>query len=294
MTAQSTPVVYLDLDRTAIYSAAALGLEIDDAAAPRLLCVELYRHLPQSFMTEAAAADLIELAKAATIVPTTTRTPAQLARVHLPGPPARYAIASNGGHLIVDGLPDPGWTTHVRGLLDTCAPLSEVESHLRRQAGPSGDSAFVHSIRTASDLFVYAVVDRATLPRTWAADLAAWCAPRGWVTSVQGRKVYALPRPLTKAAAAAEVIARTGGGALWAAGDSLLDAELLQYADAAVRPAHGELADVGFHAAHLAVTAATGVAAGQELLAWLLARARTNSPPRPTASAAPGSCGRLS
>ncbi len=91
--------------------------------------------------------------------------------------------------------------------------------------------------------------------------------------SLQGRKVYAVPRPLTKSAAAAEVLARVGGGPLLAAGDSLLDADLLAAADAAIRPAHGELADVGFTRSHLAVTRATGVLAGAELLEWLVDRA---------------------
>ena len=36
-------VVCVDLDRTVIYSAAALDLPMPDAEAPRLLCVEVYR-----------------------------------------------------------------------------------------------------------------------------------------------------------------------------------------------------------------------------------------------------------
>ena len=42
-------------------------------------------------------------------------------------------------------------------------------------------------------------------PTAGSTTLAAWCAPRGWAVSLQGRKVYAVPRPLTKSAAAAEV-----------------------------------------------------------------------------------------
>ena len=213
------------------------------------------------------------------MVPTTTRTPEQLARVHLPGPPARYAIAANGGRLLVDGVSDPEWAAAVSERLAGCAPLAEVESHLRARGG-----TFVLNLRTASDLFAYAVVDRAALPAGWVAELGAWCAPRGWAVSVQGRKVYAVPRPLTKSAAAAEVLARTGGGLLLAAGDSLLDADLLAAADAAIRPAHGELADSGFTAEHLAVTRSTGVLAGAELLVWL----------RDRAAAAPPVSGRLS
>jgi hypothetical protein len=260
-------VVCLDLDRTVIYSAAALDLREPDHEAPRLLCVELVKGVPQSFLTEAAAATLRDLQDVATVVPTTTRTPAQLARVHLPGPPARYAIASNGGHLLVDGVADPEWDAVVRDRVARCAPLAEVQAHLRARGGP-----FMLSLREASGLFAYAVVDRAALPVGWVDELTAWCAPRGWTVSLQGRKVYAVPAGLTKSAAATEVVARCGGPLL-AAGDSLLDADLLDAADAAIRPAHGELAHTGFTRPHLAVTTATGVAAGAELLAWLHARA---------------------
>jgi hypothetical protein len=265
---KADPVACLDLDRTTIYSAAALDLQGPDHEAPRLLCVEVYRGVPQSFLTEAAAATLRELQAVATVVPTTTRTPAQLARVQLPGPPARYAIASNGGHLLVDGVPDPDWDAAVRQRLAACAPLAEVHAHLRARSGP-----FVLTLREASELFCYSVVDRPALPGGWVDELTAWCATRGWTVSLQGRKVYAVPAGLTKSAAAAEVVARCGGGPLLAAGDSLLDADLLDAADAAIRPAHGELAATGFTRPHLAVTAATGVAAGAELLGWLRDRA---------------------
>jgi hypothetical protein len=261
-------VVCLDLDRTIIYSAAALELQVPDREAPRLLCVEVYRGAPLSYMTETAADTLRALQELATVVPTTTRTPEQLARVQLPGPPPRYAIAANGGLLLVDGVPDPGWSAAVHERLAGCAPLAEVEAHLRARGG-----TFVLNLRTASDLFAYAVVDRAALPAGWVAELGDWCAPRGWAVSVQGRKVYAVPCSLTKSAAAAEVVARAGGGPLLAAGDSLLDADLLAAADAAIRPAHGELADTGFTCEHLAVTRATGVLAGAELLVWLRDRA---------------------
>lgn len=259
-------VVCLDLDRTTIFSAAALDLAMPDHEAPRLLCVEVYEGAPLSFMTERAVAALRSLQDGAHVVPTTTRTVEQLARVHLPGPPPRFAIAANGGHLLVDGVPDPAWAATVRERLTSCAPLAEIQDHLRAHAGE-----FVLNLRTASDLFAYAVVERAALPDGWVDELTGWCGARGWTVSLQGRKVYAVPRPLTKSAAAREVLARTGGEVLLAAGDSLLDADLLDAADHAVRPAHGELHDAGFTRDHLTVTAASGVAAGEELLRSLVA-----------------------
>jgi hypothetical protein len=260
-------IVCADLDRTLIYSVDALDLRVPDAEAPRLLCVEVYRGAPLSYLTEAAGALLRDLHTRAVVVPVTTRTPEQLDRVRLPGPPPRFAIASNGGHLFVDGVADRAWTALVTTRLAGGAPLADVEAHLRATAGP-----FVRSLRTASGLFAYAVVDRAAVPQGWVDALGAWCAPRGWTVSLQGRKVYAVPRPLTKAAAAVELRDRLGGPLL-AAGDSLLDAELLDVADAAIRPAHGELAEAEFTRDHLTVTGTTGVRAGEEMLAWMHARA---------------------
>jgi hypothetical protein len=260
-------VVCTDLDRTLIYSAAALGLSGPDADLPRLVCVELYEGRPLSFVTEAAAAGLESLAVRATLVPTTTRTPEQYARVHLLRRPPPYAICANGGRLIVDGAEDPDWSALVRERVAGCAEPAEV---LARLSGTGED--FVIKSRVASGLFCYAVVDRPALPAGWVADLTAWCAERGWTTSLQGRKVYCIPAPLTKESAAAEVARRTGADLLLAAGDSLLDTGLLETADAAIRPPHGELAETGWTHEGMTVTRSGGVVAGEEIVGWLLAR----------------------
>jgi hypothetical protein len=259
-------LVASDLDRTLIYSAAALGLTMPDAQAPRLLCVETYRHAPLSYMTETAAELLTELAAQAVFVPTTTRTREQYRRVRLPGPPPAYAVCANGGHLLVDGESDPDWQAEVRRRLTGCAPLAEIRDHLRR----STDPAWLLKERVAEDLFAYLVVDRAALPDTYVKELTAWARPRGWTVSLQGRKIYAVPGPLTKSAAVAEVARRTGAERVYAAGDSLLDADFLGAADAGWRPGHGELADAGWNAPHIVALPERGVAAGERILAEAL------------------------
>ncbi|WP_233358606.1 hypothetical protein [Thermomonospora amylolytica] len=182
--------------------------------------------------------------------------------------PPPYAICANGGHILVDGVEDPEWAARVRSRLTGAAELAEVHEHLGRVGGD-----FVLKLRVASGLFGYAVVDRAALPDGWLADLTGWCAERGWRTSLQGRKVYCIPDGLTKAAAAAEVARRAGADRMLAAGDSLLDIDLLEAADAALRPAHGELAVAGWTAPNTAVTETRGVAAGEEIAGRLLALA---------------------
>ncbi|WP_067461887.1 HAD family hydrolase [Actinomadura macra] len=261
-----TVLVCSDLDRTLIYSAAAFALDGPDETMPRLLCVEFYQGAPLSYVTETAAQTLEALARAATFVPTTTRTPEQYRRVHLLEKPPAYAICANGGHLLVDGVDDPAWSAEVRSQLDSaCAPLTEVQNHLVNLGGE-----FVLKRRTASDLFAYTVVDRTALPAGWVEDLSGWCAERGWRTSLQGRKVYCLPASLTKSTAAAEVARRTGASRTLAAGDSLLDIDLLESADAAVRPAHGELHGAGWTSPATVVTASCGIIAGEEIAGRLL------------------------
>ncbi|WP_461296585.1 HAD family hydrolase [Streptomyces harbinensis] len=273
MTASAPVLVASDLDRTLIYSAAALALRLPDAKAPRLLCVEVHEGKPQSFLTETAAGILAGLAGSphAVFVPTTTRTRKQYRRINLPGPPARYAICANGGHLLVDGETDRDWHASVRRTLAAeCAPMAEIQDHLRRTADPR----WLLKVRDAEDLFTYLVVERALLPDTWTKELADWAEPRGWTVSLQGRKLYAVPRPLTKSAAVAEIARRTGAGTVLAAGDSLLDADLLLAADRGWRPGHGELADTGWSAPHITALAERGVSCGEEILRAFAAHAR--------------------
>ncbi|MFD9500581.1 HAD family hydrolase [Streptomyces sp. NPDC060035] len=256
-----------DLDRTLIYSAAALQLSMPDAEAPRLLCVEVYEHKPLSYMTEKAAALLDELARTTVFVPSTTRTREQYGRIHLPGPAPRYAICANGGHILVDGVSDPDWQRQVAGrLADECATLAEVRAHLIATADP----AWLLKERVAEDVFAYLVVERSLLPEGWVKELAAWADPRGWTVSLQGRKIYAVPKPLTKSAAMNEVARRCGATTTLAAGDSLLDADLLLAADHAWRPGHGELADSGWGAPNVQVLRERGVAAGEQILSRFL------------------------
>ncbi|MDT0435029.1 MULTISPECIES: HAD family hydrolase [Streptomyces] len=267
-------VVASDLDRTLIYSAAALALTMPDARAPRLLCVEVHESRPLSFMTETSAALLTELGERAVFVPTTTRTRKQYQRISLPGPEPVYAICANGGHLLVDGVSDPDWHASVtERLAAQCAPLAEVGEHLQATADP----AWVRKHRVAEDLFAYLVVERELLPDAWVKDLAAWAEERGWAVSLQGRKIYAVPKPLTKSAAMREVADRTGARLTLSAGDSLLDADLLAATDRAWRPGHGELAEAEWTARGVTALAERGVLAGEGILRAFLAQVRAEA-----------------
>jgi hydroxymethylpyrimidine pyrophosphatase-like HAD family hydrolase len=266
-------VVASDLDRTLLYSPAALMLSVPDAQAPRLLCVEVYQGKPLSFMTETAAEHVRALNEAGKLIPVTTRTIAQYQRISLPGPTAKFAICANGGRLLRDGVEDLDFTAAVTDRLASASgPLEEVSAWLHDAARTAGADGFVKSVRDAEGLFCYLVVDRDEIPRGWVEELTGFAGERAWGVSVQGRKVYVVPTALTKSVAAREVAEMLGCAHLLAAGDSLLDGDLLEAADEAIRPAHGELADAGWIREHVHVTSAVGVMAGEEIASWMTGR----------------------
>ncbi|MEE2030560.1 HAD family hydrolase [Rhodococcus chondri] len=243
-----------------------------------LVCVEYYEGAPLSYVTDAAAGRLRELAADLTIVPTTTRTPDQFRRIDLPGGPWPYAIASNGGAILVDGEPDTRWRSAVDAAVRAGgASLDDITAELHRRVSED----WVHKFRIADDLFCYLVVDVAAQPAGFLDEWHAWCRERGWGASQQGRKIYTMPDCVCKSRAVAEVHRRLSDEGLlapdapvFAAGDGALDAEMLKAADAAIRPRHGELELLDWQHPTVTVTAEAGVAAGEEILAWFADSAR--------------------
>lgn len=248
-----------DLDRTLIYSAAAmrLGRPVDDP-----VLVETYDGRPTSFVDPAALVELVALSAEVPFVPVTTRTREQYARIGLPGVRVAAAVTTNGAVILVDGEPCGDWAADVRRRGEAGEPYAEA----RRATEPAWDHPWVEKVRDAEGQFFYAVVDAARTPAHWYDELAATAARIGWVLSVQGRKCYLIPPGLTKEAAVAEVARRLGADAVAAAGDSLLDAGMLAAADLALRPAHGELHDQGWSCPGLLVTPSAGGRAAAEIL----------------------------
>ncbi|MET9488993.1 HAD family hydrolase [Nocardia sp. NPDC006630] len=253
-----------------IYSRNAFGATPDLPA----LCVEHYEGAPLSYMTDIAVDRMGALTGAAAVVPTTTRTIKQFKRIGLPGAPWRYAITTNGGNILDNGVPDMRWRTALDAeVRTTAATLSQISAELRSRTADSWATRF----RIADHLFCYLVVDLATFPADFLAEWDAWCRPRGWSASQQGRKIYTMPAAVCKSRAVAEVRRRlvdsgelSPDSRLLAAGDGALDAEMLRTADAAIRPRHGELEQLNWTSPNLTVTTATGIRAGEEILDWFL------------------------
>jgi hydroxymethylpyrimidine pyrophosphatase-like HAD family hydrolase len=253
----------VDLDRTLIFSAASAGVGVDG-----LLCVEHLDGRPLSYMSPATVDGLAALDARAQVVPVTTRTVAQYRRVRFPGRPRSFAVAANGGEILVDGEPDPLWRKQIDAVVSDALPVATVYERVVADADP----AWLRAARVADDLFCYAVIDPATAPDDLVERWRAWAELDGWNVSRQGRKVYLMPDAVTKWSAVAEIAARTDTPAdrIVAAGDGALDRPVLERAHRAIRPRHGELEELSWHHPTLSVSSASGVAASEEIVATLL------------------------
>lgn len=90
--------------------------------------------------------------------------------------------------------------------------------------------------------------------------------------SLQGRKIYLVPDHVSKGSAVRYVKELSGSSFVFAAGDSLLDESMLELADEAMAPNHGELyRKYGVHK-HIGFTENSGIRASDEILARLTNR----------------------
>jgi hypothetical protein len=274
-TAASQVLIATDLDRTMIYSQAAIGgdpsgSDLDSAPSP--LCVEYYNGGPLSHMSVESIELLTALSSRVPVIPTTTRTIAQFQRIDLPGGPWKYAITSNGGNILVDGEADREWRNEIdRSTSKSGAELPQVQAELESRI----DSSWVSSVRVADDLFPYLVVDLAVMPSEFETEWNHWCVTRGWNVSRQGRKIYTMPDAVSKSRALAEVrrrLVESGdldqSAVVISAGDGALDADMLEYSDFAIRPRHGELEELNWQRPTVTVTERSGIAASAEILRW--------------------------
>jgi hypothetical protein len=236
---RAVPVAVLittDLDRTLIFSPRASsqlggGLPAD--------AVELSGGQSAGELCHAARDALTALPAAAQICLATSRSVSRLARLRLPFEP-RYAIAANGGVVMVDGAPDPQWAARIRLLLARAAPAARVRALF---AG----APWLARMGDEDEMCALAIVDQSLLAPDQLAAIADRCAGLGWEASLIGRKLYAFPAGFGKEHAAAyvseQITAEAGAAPLrLAAGDTEHDRLMLADADQAWVPAGSELA----------------------------------------------------
>lgn len=210
-----------DLDNTMIFSYK------HDIGSDKI-CAEIYQGREVSFVTRRTAQLLKEVNSAVTLVPTTTRTLEQYFRIDLGIGTPKYALACNGGVLLVDGVEDEQWYKESLELADDCqGELAKAEEILEHDENRSLD------VRNISKLFVFT---KSTQPQLTVEKLCEALDTDKMDVFYNGVKVYAVPKKLGKGIAVERLRKKLGADMVIAAGDSEFDVPLLNAADAAIAP----------------------------------------------------------
>ena len=227
-----------DLDRTLMYSKRAIE-ELGEPKKSNLKPVEQKDGNWVGYMTEGSYSSLKELSLHSLFVPVTTRTTMQFNRfvIFAKEIPIKYAITSNGATILHKGVPMEEWSNHIYRQLSTqSVPQDELLSILQREG-----FFFDGEKKQAENLFFYYILN--CLPAASEKELLHDLAERyGWRISLQGRKLYFIPKAISKGSALEYICNREGMKAIAGAGDSILDWDFLENCQHRFIPNHGELA----------------------------------------------------
>lgn len=257
-----------DLDRTLIYSLGAIGVPEN---TPGLVPAEIIEGKTVSYISQQALNQLLELTTRVIFMPVTTRTIQQYKRINLfqetiiPD----YAVTSNGGNILIGGVVDKEWRDSIGRLVARhSASAEEVRSYIKAVVREN----WIISENYCDDLFYSFIVHRDLLPLDEISNLSDQLYNLGWKVSLQGRKLYAVPVAVNKSDAIIHVRRTVRSEPMVASGDSLLDKSLLESADYAIAPCHGEIfaeQQSGLVKSRYPFTKQSGVFAGDEILQYV-------------------------
>ncbi|WP_129595849.1 HAD family hydrolase [Anaerophilus nitritogenes] len=248
-----------DLDRTLIYSEKF----IKGLSKEKIEVVERKKEEPLSYMTKEAVKNLKKLHEKILFVPVTTRSIEQYRRIHLLNHMnIKYAITSNGGNILIDGLVDKEWNDFIkRTIKKECVSFKDVFLKFKEIESKE----WVIKKRVADDLFIYYIVNKNYIPKELDSFIK-WLEERSFRVSIQGRKMYFVPKCVSKGKALSYIKEREGDKDVIAAGDSLLDIPMLKIADHSISPPHGEIYQIKEKIDFIDFTKQKGIFAGEEIL----------------------------
>ncbi|MDZ5473143.1 HAD family hydrolase [Bacillus sp. 31A1R] len=254
-----------DLDRTLIFSTRVLK---EFPCQDELTSVEQKSGKDVSFMTKKSHLLLKEIASKILFVPVTTRSIEQFKRIDMfqTAIKAPYIVTTNGATIFYKDHILKDWNEKItKDIKEEAVPKEELIKLLATH--------FSGEIRNVDHAFIYYILkERLTLGEF--DGLKDLLRNMGWRILTHGKKLYFIPKPVSKGNAVKYIQAREGKTTLIGAGDSLLDEDFLEHCQHRFVPSHGELVSK-IMAENYNVTINEGAKSGEELLSHILSRIET-------------------
>ncbi len=264
MKLESKTGFFSDLDQTLFYSARSVGEQNLNSEFTGLVCIETNKTEPAGFMTFDSVVTLSKISHLTNFIPTTTRTTEQYERILFPKTEIEYAITTNGAIIIHHGVEDEAWLNKLHK--DIAEKSEDINQVYNFWVDRTIDISWVTAVNKPKDIFVYFMVIAAEVTPSFVEELEGKAAEWNYVVSIQGRKIYFIPKFLTKTLAVQEISNRLELDYIISAGDSNLDQPMLELADFALRPSHGSLHEKNYVADNLTIVPESGVYGGEQIL----------------------------
>ena len=191
-------------------------------------CVEHLDGKEQGFCTQQSLELLASVCEQAQFVPVTTRSVAQYQRIAWPAPCApEFAVAANGGILLVNGVVDSKWYMQTQEL---SAPWWDELLYLQSRLP---EAPMCRRWRIVDGLYLFAVCGDEESAQ---AGRRFFEGGTGLNVEASGRKLYFFPPPINKGDAVSRLRARFLPDKVSCAGDSVIDVPMLRAADIAIFP----------------------------------------------------------
>lgn len=259
-----------DLDRTIIYSNKFIDDNIRKPENIRL--VELYDGKEITYMLEKSIEILKKISEKALFVPVTTRTIEQYRRIMIfhEEITTKYAVVTNGGNILVNGILDKEWNKTVKSKIgQNCLPLEDAVKEFEMIKSEK----WIYKLRKADEMFFYSVINTETIPFDELNDLSKTLEKNNWRTILHGRKLYFLPNCVNKGDAVKYLAEKEEKEHIIAAGDSVLDLDMLHNTKHFISPQHGDIYNLEvdkYDKESIRFTENHGILAGNEILETVL------------------------
>ncbi len=207
-----------DLDNTLIYSY--------KKKQDGFICVEMNKGREQGFMTAHTFSNFADMIEKVMFIPVTTRSVEQYRRISFPNSYIpEYALVSNGATLIHNGEITENWN------------IIEKNSSLRLKLNEvynryCNDKRFINC-RIVDDSYVFVYCSPDTDAERVTKELSDSVSLN---VELSGRKIYFFPENLNKGNAVGRLNEILHCDHIISAGDSLMDASMLNIADKAIVP----------------------------------------------------------
>lgn len=252
-------VLTTDLDRTFIFSKQTVSCSDNE-----LVCIEKLDGQDLSYISKNVQMQMERLDDTQLIIPVTTRSLSQYERIEVfqKAYNPKFAIAANGGIVLKNGKRDTQWDEIITSNLQESISFEQMSKHFSQD----WQHPMFRSIASADQLFYVLMLIEEKVDKFWLEALSRRIQKVGWKSYINGRKLYVLPKELTKQSAVQYVLEQLEYNVHFAAGDSIMDLGMLQLAEKAFTPKHGELYKNYTLDEHIYTPIGTGVSFTENLL----------------------------